>query len=427
MSVRGLNIGVSGLRAEGEAIGVVGDNVANVNTPGFKRQRAVFEDVLNRGGGDAGTGSGVRLGGVGQVFSQGSLVQTGQATDVALNGEGFFVVAGSVNGVTGNFYSRAGQFHVDAFGSVVDPSGLHVLGRPMGPNGSLSASVSTLAVPTGAIPAEATTEMSITANLDASAPVPTSGFDPQNPESTSNVATAMVVYDSLGAPHSLEVYLSKLGPNQWEYRALASGDEIDPTLPGAKVEVGSGLLTFTTDGTLDTFAESTPISVNFLGATAGQAIEVSFGTPIADGGTGLDGTTQFSMPSAVSSQSQNGFSSGAMSGISIASDGTLFGLYTNGRSIPIGQLQVALFRSVDSLGRAGNNLWVETSESGPAAIAAPGAGGRGQVSAGTIETSNVDLGEEMVAMIQHQRAFSANSKIIATADDMLSELMQIKR
>jgi flagellar hook protein FlgE len=426
MSVRGLNTGVSGLRAEGEAIGVVGDNVANVNTPGFKRQRAEFEDILNRGGTGFGNGAGVRLSGVGQSFTQGSLVQTGVATDVALNGEGFFIVNGTVNGVTGNFYSRAGMFRLDARGGLVDPSGLKVLGRPMGPNGTLAASVVPLTVPTGSIPAEATTEMSVVANLDASAPVP-AAFDPQNPEQTSSMATSMVVYDSLGAPHSLEVYMSKLGPNQWEYRTMASGDEIDPTLPGAKVEIGSGTLTFTTDGTLDTNALGTPISVNFLGATPSQAIEMDFGTPIADGGTGLDGTTQFSMASGVSSQSQNGFASGAMSGISIAADGTVLGLYTNGQSVPVGQLQVALFRSVDSLGRAGNNLWVETKESGAAAIAAPGAGGRGQVSAGTIETSNVDLGEEMVSMIQHQRAFSANSKIIATADDMLSELMQLKR
>lgn len=427
MSVRGLNTGVSGLRAEGEAIGIVGDNVANVNTPGFKRQRAEFEDILNRGGTGFGNGTGVRLGGVGQVFTQGSLVQTGVGTDVALNGEGFFIVNGTVNGVTGNFYSRAGMFRLDAFGGLVDPSGLQVLGRPMGPNGTLAASVGPLTVPTGAIPAEATTAMSITANLDASAPVPAVAFDPQNPEQTSNMATSMVVYDSLGSPHPVDVYLTKLGPNQWEYRALARGDEIDPTLPGFNVEVGSGTLTFTTDGTLDTFTEATPISVNFLGATPGQAIEMDFGTPIADGGTGLDGTTQFSMASGVSAQSQNGFASGAMSGISIAADGSVLGLYTNGQSVPVGQLQVALFRAVEALGRAGNNLWVETKESGAAAIAAPGAGGRGQVSAGTIETSNVDLGEEMVSMIQHQRAFSANSKIIATADEMLSELMQLKR
>ncbi len=426
MSVRGLNTGVSGLRAEGEAIGVVGDNVANVNTPGFKRQRAEFEDILNRGGTGFGNGAGVRLSGVGQSFTQGSLVQTGVATDVALNGEGFFIVNGTVNGVTGNFYSRAGMFRLDAFGGLVDPSGLSVLGRPMGPNGTLAASVGPLTVPTGSIPAEATTEMSVVANLDASAPVP-AAFDPQNPEQTSSTATSMVVYDSLGAPHSLEIYMSKLGPNQWEYRAMASGDEIDPTVPGTKVEIGSGTLTFTSDGTLDTHAEGTPITVNFLGATPSQAIGMDFGTPIADGGTGLDGTTQFSMASGVSSQSQNGFASGSMSGISVAADGTVLGHYTNGQSVPVGQLQVALFRSVDSLGRAGNNLWVETKESGAPAIAAPGAGGRGQISAGTIESSNVDLGEEMVSMIQHQRAFSANSKIIATADDMLAELMQLKR
>lgn len=423
MSVRALNIGVSGLRVEGEAIGVVGDNVANVNTPGFKRQRAVFQDVFNRG--SAG-GSGARLADVGQAFTQGSLVNTGVPTDVALNGDGFFIVGGTVNGVTGTFYSRAGQFKVDSSGAIVDPAGLNVMGRALRPDGSLGAGISRLSVPTGAISPQATTEMAITANLDSSATVPSEPFDPSRPGETSNAATSMTVFDSLGAPHSLDVYFNKLGPNQWEYRVVASGDELSPTQPGLDVEVGGGLLAFDSDGALQTFSESAPITANFLSATPGQVIDLSFGTAIADGGSGLDGTTQFSMPTGVSSQSQNGFSSGSFTGISIAPDGMVLGLYTNGRSVPVGQLQVAKFRAVEQLARAGNNLWAETSESGPAAVAPPGAGGRGQVSAGTIESSNVDLGEEMVSMIVHQRAYSASSKVIATADEMLSQLMQLK-
>jgi flagellar hook protein FlgE len=424
MSVRALNIGVSGLRAEGEAIGIAGDNVANVNTPGFKRQRAVFQDVFNRGGNG---GSGTRLSDVGQAFTQGSLVQTGQATDVALNGEGFFIVAGSVNGVTGTFFSRAGQFHIDPSGALVDPSGLRVLGRALQLDGTLSAGLQPLSVPTGAIPAQPTTEMQITANLDASAPAEPLPFDLVNPGQTSTAATSMQVFDSLGAPHNLDVYFNKLGDNQWEYHVIAPGDDLNPPQPGTNVEVGQGQFIFNSDGALETMAVNAPITVDFLSATPAQTIDINFGTSISNGGTGLDGTTQFSMPSGVSSQSQNGFSSGSFTGISISPDGMVLGEYSNGRSVPVGQIQVAKFRAVESLARAGQTLWAATSESGPAAVAPPGAGGRGQVTAGSIETSNVDLGEEMVSMIVHQRAFSANSKVIATADDMLSQLMQLKR
>jgi flagellar hook protein FlgE len=422
-----MQLGVSGLRAEGDAIGVVSDNIANLNTPGFKRQRAEFEDVFNRGGSGTASGGGIRLGGIQQVFGQGALNQTGLATDVALNGDGFFLVAGNVNGLTGTFYTRSGQFRIDPAGSLVDPMGLQVLGRTMRSDGTLAAAITPLTVPTGAIPAEATTELTVTANLDASAVVPSDPFDVQNPSTTSSMGTTIEVFDSLGAPHSLEIYFNNLGPGQWEYRAIMRGDDLDPNQPGTNVEVGSGSLSFTSDGALDTFSPNQPVTIDFAQASPGQAIEVDFGTAIAEGGGGLDGTTQFSMPGGVSSQSQNGFASGALTGINIAADGTVLGLYTNGRSVPVGQLQVAKFRSTDSLARAGNNLWVETAESGAAAVAAPGAGGRGQVSAGSLEASNVDLGEEMVTLIQHQRAFSANSRVIASADEMLSQLMQLKR
>jgi flagellar hook protein FlgE len=425
MSVRALNIGVSGLRSEGESLGVVGDNLANVNTPGFKRQRAIFQDVFNRGS-NAG-GSGTRLGEINQAFTQGTLVQTGQATDVALNGEGFFIVAGNVNGMTGTFYSRAGQLHVDPTGALVDPAGLNVMGRALGRDGQLTTSIAPIVVPTGGIRAQPTTDVSITANVDASAEVLPTPFDITQPSSTSTTGTSITIFDSLGAPHTLDVYMNKLGDNQWEYRVVAQGDDLNPTQPGTNVEVGNGQFFFNSDGALETVVETQAISLDFISATPGQLITLDFGTTISAGGTGLDGTTQFSMPSGVSSQTQNGFSSGGFSGITIDPDGTVLGLYTNGRSVPVGQLLVAKFRATDSLARAGNNLWVETSASGPPAVAPPGAGGRGQVTAGVIEGSNVDMGEEMVSMIQHQRAFSANSKVIATADDMLSQLMLLKR
>jgi flagellar hook protein FlgE len=202
---------------------------------------------------------------------------------------------------------------------------------------------------------------------------------------------------------------------------------MSPPNPGVNTEVGTGALNFTTDGALDSVAITTAITVDFDGATGGQAITLDFGTPIAGGGSGLDGTTQFASPNSISSQAQDGYSSGDFSGVAVDGTGVVQGLYTNGQKIAIGQLAIAKFRSNDGLGRAGGNLWIETRESGTAALGTASSGGRGAISSGALESSNVDLAEEFVGLIQHQRSFSANSRTITTADDMLQELINIKR
>lgn len=426
MAVNTLQTGVAGLRSEREAVDVVADNLANVNTPGFKRQRSGFEDVFM---GDAGSGSGAgsRLQQVGQVFTQGSLQQTGNPTDLALTGEGFFAVAGNVNGVTATFYSRSGEFHFDPNGTLVDPNGLQVLGRPSLADGSLAAQVKSLVVPTSGLPAQKTSDLTFAVNLDASAPAQTQPFDAQQPSETATYGSSIQVFDSLGAPHSLDVYFNKLGDNSWEYRVLTKGDDLDPAQAGVNVEVGSGTIAFNTDGALQTFAPAQAMSLDFVGATPGQNIALDLGASIDDGGSGLTGATQFGMGSGVSAQSQDGYPSGDLSGVNVTADGMVQAQYSNGRRLPVGQLQVATFRAPNGLARAGNNLWLDTQESGGPVLGGPGSGGRGTVSAGALEASNVDMGEEMVSMIQHQRAFSANSKVIAAADDLLSQLMQIKR
>ncbi|MCA9596129.1 MAG: flagellar hook protein FlgE [Myxococcales bacterium] len=431
MVLRAMYSGVSGLRAEGEALGVVGDNIANVNTVGFKGQRVIFHDVLGHsilaGTASALPGSGVRVGGIQQLFTQGSLANTGVSTDLALNGDGFFVVKGDVSGVSGNFYTRAGQFVINNEGYLTNSSNLQVQGYAANPDGTFAAGVSSLKVPTAALPPNATENMSITANLDSSATTPTAPWDAQDPSNTSNFSSSMTVYDSLGNAHSLDVYFRKTGANTWDYHVLASGDEVTPPAPGTNVEVGAGSLTFNTSGALDTVTATTPVSVDFTGATAGQAITLDFGNPISGGGTGLDGTTQFASPSNVSAQSQDGYSSGDFSGVTVDGQGVVMGLYTNGQKVAVGQLAVAKFRSNEGLGRAGQNLWIETRESGTSAMGTAGSGGRGAVAAGALEGSNVDLAEEFVGLIQHQRSFSANSKTITTADEMLQELINIKR
>lgn len=430
MVLRAMYSGVSGLRAEGEALSVVGDNIANVNTVGFKAQRAVFQDVLGRsilaGSLSAQPGSGVRVGDVQQMFTQGNLSNTGIATDLALSGDGFFVVTGTVDGVTSNFYTRAGQFVVDANGYLVNPSGLQVQGYLANPDGTYDASISSVRAPTAALPARATAELAVTANLDAADAIPTLAWDPQDPANTANFSTSVTVYDSLGNAHALDVYFRKTAANTWDYHAMVAGSELTPAVVG-NAEVGTGTLAFTTDGALNTVTTTLAMSVGFTGATPAQAITLDFGTPIAAGGTGLDGTTQFASPSSVSSQSQDGYSSGDFAGLAVDGQGIVTGLYSNGQRVAMAQLAIAKFRSNDGLGRAGQNLWIETGESGTAALGTAASGGRGAISSGTLEGSNVDLAEEFVGLIAHQRSFSANSRTITTADEMLQELINIKR
>ncbi|MDX2055314.1 MAG: flagellar hook protein FlgE [Polyangiaceae bacterium] len=430
--LKALNTGVSGMRAEGEAISVVGDNIANVNTVGFKRQRSIFEDMLGRsviqGTSAKLPGSGVTLSKVQNMFHQGTLSSTGVSTDLALNGEGFFVVNGTVGGVTGDFYSRAGQFTVDNGGLLVNPSGMRVQGFKANPDGTFASGLSDVQIPLNAIPPKITANAKVVANLDSSSTPPTLAWDPLDPTATSNGSTSMTVYDSLGNGHSMDIYFRNNGAGTWEYHVIASGDEVNPAQPGRNVEIGSGTMSFNTSGALDTMTPGVPVTVDFTNAAPGQVINLDFGSQVSvPPGTGLDGLTQFASKTSVDQQSQDGYAAGEFSGVSVTSQGVVEGLYTNGQKIPISQLGVAKFTSNDGLSRASNGLWMQTRESGEPAIGTATAGGRGAISGGALESSNVDLAEEFVDLITHQRAFAANSRTITTADEMLQETLQLKR
>jgi flagellar hook protein FlgE len=426
VTLRAMDNGVSGLLTEQGAIGVAGDNIANSNTPGFKRERSVFEDVLIRSSAGQGQGAGVEQGSLQQAFTQGSLEQTGVSTDLGISGNGFFAVTGSVNGVTGTFYSRAGEFRLDSSGNLVDPTGMKLLGYATQSDGSLAASVTPLVVSTSSIPAKVTDSMQLAANLDASAAVPSAPFSTDTPTQTANFSTSIQVFDTLGGAHSVDVYFAKTAAGQWEYHALANGNETTPASPGNNVEIGSGSLTFTSRGELDSLSTTQAIQVTF-GAADPQTISINLGSPLSTNGTGLDGITQFASPSNVSSESQNGYTAGAMSGVTVDSNGQVAGLYTNGLQLPVGQVVMAKFRSENGLARAGSGLWVATPESGQPALGTANSGGRGAISSGTLESSNVSLAQEFTDIITHQRSFSANSKVIAAADDMLTQLMQLHK
>ena len=424
--LRAMYAGVSGLDAESGALGVVGDNIANTNTVGFKQSRAVFENVLGAAIGSTEPGAGVRLAKQQQIFAQGSLTNTGQATDVALSGDGFLVVHGNVDGQDGTYYTRAGQLSVRASdGALVDPEGLAVQGYAADGNGGFATSLSSLTLPNAPIPPKTTSKISIAANLNSSAAIPTTTWDPQNPSTGANLSTSVTAYDSLGGSHSVDVYFVKSAEGQWDYHMLAKGSEVTPSTTG-NVEVGNGQLTFDSTGALQsvTNAGGTP---SFTGATANQPITLDFGKPTAGGGSGLNGMTQYGSASTVNSQSQDGYSSGSLAGVKIDPSGTVQGVYTNGQTLASGTIAVAKFRSNDGLGKAGHNLWAATEKSGEAALGASGSGGRAAVVSGALEQSNVDVTAQFVELISHQRAFQANSKTITTADQMLQELMQIKQ
>jgi len=422
MDLRAMNSGVSGLLAEQQALGVVGDNIANVNTVGFKAQRAIFEDVLGHsilaGTSSALPGSGVAIGDIQQQFTQGSLNSTGISTDVALSGDGFFVVNGAVDGISGNFYTRAGQFNLDKDGYLVNPNALKAQGYASNGDGTFSATTSAIQAPTSSIEPRATTAAAVTANLDANATVPVNAWaDPASSfSSQANFSSTMTVFDSLGNSHTLDLYFRNTAAGAWDWHAVMDGADTTQT----------GNLTFGTNGALTAITGNT---VSFAPPNADpMAITLNFGTAGAAGDPPVAGSmTGFASASNVSSQSQDGYTSGDFSGISIDGQGVVMGLYTNGQKLAISQLAVAKFRSNDGLGRAGQTLWIDTRESGPAAMGTAASGGRGSVSSGTVESSNVDLASEFVSMIQHQRSFSANSKTITTADEMLQELINIKR
>jgi flagellar hook protein FlgE len=422
-----LYTGASGLQAHGEAIGVVGDNIANASTTGFKSGRASFQDVL---GGTAPNGqrfgNGVRMGGINTQFGQGSLMQTGGKLDLAIRGNGFYTVAGNHEGIPGNYYTRDGQFHLDNTGTVVNNEGLKLQGYMIDASGNLSATVGDLTIGGQSAP-NPTSLVNMAVNLDSSSTTPALPFDPLNPGGTSNFSTSTTVYDSLGAPHRTDVFFRNNGPGQWEWHAMVDGGELTGGTPGTQTEIATGTLGFTTDGKLDTEAPGAT-SADFLNATPGQAIVFDFGDAITtDAGTGVAGTTQFAGASSVTGIDQNGFGAGELTDVLVSDDGVMRGVFSNGQSRDMARIALASFQAEDGLKRAGNELFLETPDSGQALIGAASTGERGAISAGSLEGSNVDIGTELVTMIAFQRAFSANSKTVTTADEMLQEVTNLKR
>jgi len=422
-----LTTGTAGLQANSTELSVVGDNIANANTIGFKSGRAAFEDQLMQqligvsGGGQVGLGT--RLQAIQRIITQGALTTTGLATDLALDGSGYFVVKGNHGGVNSQFYTRAGQFTVDQSGFLTNLEGLRVQGYPNSTTGQAIGGLGDLQVGTATAPALPTGKITLRANLNADAAVQV--FDPTNPTTTSNFSSTTSIYDSLGKQHTVDVYWNKSAAGTWEFHAMTDGGSLNGGTAGTPTEIATGSLDFDTNGKLISVNQSS----NFdpLGATTPQALTFNFGDPTGLGGTGLAGVTQFASPSATTFTGQDGAPFGALTGVQINGKGEVMGAFTNGTTRVLGQVAVAEFQAADRLQRSGGNLLTETIESGQPTIGAPAEGGRASIVAGALEQSNVDLAGEFVRMIAAQRGFQANSKTITTADQLLQELMQLKR
>jgi flagellar hook protein FlgE len=407
--------GVSGLNTNSQAMSVIGNNLANTNTLGFKGSRSVFSDLLSSSvfgsGGMSQVGRGVGLSIVDSIYSQGTFETTSSDTDVAIEGAGFFVLKEEGNDTA--FYSRAGAFRFDDEGYLVNPEGLRVQGKVFDPinNAELLPNDPTdiQVANVGLIPANATTELTFNTNLDEnSTPIGAIAIDPAT-RTTYNYTASAQIFDSLGEPHLLSVYwqLENDNLNTWN---MAYTIDNNNTLP---LNTFPAQLDFDVNGNAPVLTQTIALPAWANGADA-STIDVSFNC------------TQFDSDSIVIGQDQNGYAAGELTNVAINGEGIVVASYSNGRQINISQLVLAKFQNPGGLKLAGANRYMAPAEVGTIRVGLPGPE-LGKLFTNSLEQSNVDMGQEFVKMITTQRGFQANSKIITTVDEMLGELINLKR
>jgi flagellar hook protein FlgE len=435
-----LSIGRTGLTTQSAALSVIGNNIANVNTVGFKGSRIEFADLLNAsGGGDLGkVGLGARVGAVRTLFGQGAIEATGQERDLAIQGEGFFLVGDPDS----PRFTRAGNFTRDASGNVVTNEGLPLLAYDVSPaTGQAIGQPAPINLEGLGSQSQATQNISLSANIDATAGDPAIPFDPTTFTSaftTTTHATTLTVFDSLGGGHSMNVFFTRTGTNQWDYDVAIDGAELDPVTgnngaaPGAAgvpTVVGSGTITFNSDGSLASAARTFPapaaattdFAVTFTGASA-QPIAMDLGTA---GQT--DGLSQNAAPFALRAQAQDGFGTGELLGINVTEAGFVEALFSNGQTRVINQLALARFPNKEGLTALGNQVYQVSVDSGDPVVEVAQSGGRGSIISRSLETSNVSIADQFIDLISAQRSFQANTRTITASDQLLQELINIVR
>ena len=410
--------GVAGLQVHQRRLDVIGNNIANVNTTAFRGSRALFQEMIsqtwqgasapsttNGGSNPMQIGLGVSMGTVDSNFTQGSLQTTGFASDLAIQGRGFFILSNDPTGQA-NFYTRDGSFQLNADGELIDPAtGLRVQGYLVDPTTGeidIDGGLQDLVVPVGgAAVVQATSSVELLGNLSSDA------------AAADTVERSVRVFDSLGTVRDIRITFTKTAnPNEWTWAASSTDPDISAI-------TGTGTIQFGADGTF-TSATSTNISVTFGAGPSVPTSPFAFDLDFAD-------VTQLSDLSDVVVANQDGLGRGVLEAYNVGQDGTVQGVYSNGLTRTIGQVALANFSNESGLLRNGNNLFTPTSNSGLAQVGPPETGGRGEIAGGTLEASNVDLGTEFANLILTQRGFQANARTITAADTLLQETVNLVR
>lgn len=428
--------GLSGLNVSAKNLDVIGNNISNAATVGFKSSQAQFADVFAASLSGAGTnaiGIGSKLAAVAQQFTQGNISTTNNPLDVAINGAGLFRM--SNNGAI--TYTRNGQFQLSKEGFIVGNTGLHATGYQV-KNGTLTGELGDLKIDTADLNPKVSTAMAITANLDSRKTTPTAPFAatltavvpattpptyvPPDP-SQYNDSTSITVYDTLGNNHVASLYFRKNNAvaNTWDVKMVLDGGQFTG---GAVMDMGT--VTFDNTGKLS--AVSLQDATQGLGKTTKVPAGWTSGDWDQTQAISLDMSmlTQFGSNFGVTSLTQDGYASGRLAGFSIDPEGMIQGRYTNGKTKVMGQMAVASFTNNQGLKPVGNNQWVESPESGQPIVGKPGSGNMGVLQSASVEDSNVDLTQELVTMITAQRVYQANAQTIKTQDQVLQTLVNLR-
>lgn len=403
------NIALTGLNAANQDLSVTANNLANVSTAGFKGSRTEFGDLFastQSGVSATAVGNGVAVSEVAQQFTQGNIETTGNNLDMAISGNGFFTLSdgGALS------YTRDGQFQLDQNGNVITAQGLNLqVYPPLATGGFNTGGLANLTLTTNQSAPNATANAQITANLPASATAPTVGvFSPTNPNSYTNT-TSLTTYDSLGAAHTATLYFIKGAvANDWTTQLYVDGNAVGTQQ--ALTYSNSGALTAPANG-LVTFPAYTP-------ATGAAAMNMTFD---------FSKTTQYGDSFGVTAVTQDGFTTGKLTGIAIDKQGVVQARFTNGRSINLGQIAMANFANPQGLQQLGNATWAQTNASGQAVNGVAGNSGFGSIESGSIEESNVDTTSALVDMIKAQRNFQANAQMIQTDNQITQTVINIRQ
>jgi flagellar hook protein FlgE len=412
---------LSALNATSTAIDVVGNNLANLNTPGFKNSQVCFRDLvtqsLGAGLGETQVGFGTGRPLTVRQFTQGAIQTSSGLLDAAVQGDGFFVLKDHAGNT---LYTRAGNLQADKNGYLLTDTGDRVQGwttvdantgevNSNGPIGNIIVPVGSLKAPTP------TSGFTVDLNLNSSAAA----------DASSACSTPITVYDSLGSAHVLTLKFEKTGANQWSYQVSMPGSEVSGGTAWAPFDLSgaSGSLTFDNMGQLTDPAMGSPITFDIPGLSDGAADMHVNWDPYTTAGAGR--ITQFGQPSAPSASSQNGSAAAQLVHVGLADGGRILAQYSNGDQVIVGQLAMASIRNPDTLLAAGNNSFALSARTATPSIGVPGTGGRGQIVGGSVEASTVDIAQEFTNLIVYQRGYEANSRVVTTADQLSQDTINL--